>query len=84
MKKVFIYINYIFLFSACSFDIIGKSDPSSYIRNQKGEIVFDCKGKSLGKDSAHFYWDYHNLPRGTTEFVCVDGKAYLPGKALKQ
>ena len=73
-----------FLFSACSFDIIGKPKDSAYLRDKQGAIVFDCDGDAMFKDSAHFYWDGYNLSRGTTEFVCVDGKPYLPGKAPKQ
>ncbi|EPR82775.1 hypothetical protein L289_2693 [Acinetobacter gerneri DSM 14967 = CIP 107464 = MTCC 9824] len=29
------------------------------------------------------FWRVFNLPKGTTEFVCVNGKAYLPGKEPK-
>ena len=73
-----------FLFSACSFDIIGKSDESSYLKNKGGGYVFNCDGNPLSKKFAKYFWDGNNLPRGTTEFVCVDGKAYLPGTAPKQ
>ncbi len=38
----------------------------------------------ISKDPAKYFWEDNNLPKGTTEFVCVDGKAYLPGKEPKQ
>ena len=84
MKKVFIYIICLFLFSACSFDIIGKSDSSDYLRTKTGRFVYDCYGGAISKDFAVDFWQRNNLPKRTTEFVCVDGKAYLPGKAPKQ
>ena len=84
MKKVFIYINCLFLFSACSFDIIGTPDDSSYLKNKKGGVVYDCDGDAMFKDWSDEFWQRNNLPKRTTEFVCVDGKPYLPGKAPKQ
>ena len=84
MKKVFIYINCLFLFSACSFDIIGTPDDSSYLKNKKGGFVYDCYSGAISKNFAVDFWERNNLPKGTKEFVCVDGKAYLPGKAPKQ
>ncbi|TCM60890.1 hypothetical protein EC844_13010 [Acinetobacter calcoaceticus] len=34
--------------------------------------------------NAEYFWKINNLPKGTTEFVCVDGKAYLPGQEPKK
>ena len=32
---------------------------------------------------AKFFWNGNNLPKGTTEFVCKNGKAYLPDQVPK-
>ncbi len=84
MKNVLIGFGCTFLLSACTFDILGTPDSSSYLRNNKGEIVQDCSGRTLFKDWSEKFWHVNNLPKGTTEFVCVDGKAYLPGKEPKK
>lgn len=73
------------LLTACStgsFDIIETPKPSVYLTNRLGNKVFDCNGVALVKRSANtdLFWKRNNLPKGTTEFTCVDGKAYLPEK----
>ncbi|MDQ9010211.1 hypothetical protein RFI36_10735 [Acinetobacter gerneri] len=56
---------------------------SKYYEFPGGGLVMDCRGYPLGKDSevTDYFWDKNNLPRGTLNFVCRDGKAYLPEKA---
>jgi hypothetical protein len=56
---------------------------NDYLRNKDGYIVDDCNGNSLSSDSlpTRRFWQENNLPRGTLNFVCRDGKAYLPEKA---
>ena len=84
MKNILICFVCLFSLSACTFDILGTPKDSSYLRNSKKEIVVDCYGGGVSKDFAVDFWQRNNLPKGTTEFVCVDGKAYLPGKEPKQ
>ncbi len=83
MKKVLLYVSSVLLLSACTFDILGTPSSSSYLRNKKGGFVYSCTGGAISKDFAVDFWKRNNLPKGTTEFVCVDGKAYLPGKEPK-
>lgn len=56
---------------------------NDYLRDKDGYIVDDCRGQALSRagEQTNFFWDKNNLPRGTTNFVCRDGKAYLPEKA---
>ncbi len=84
MINILICFGCTFLLSACTFDILGTLDSSSYLRNKEGGFVYDCRGFTISKDPARFFWERNNLPKGTTEFVCVNGKAYLPGKEPKQ
>ena len=53
---------------------------------KNGGFVKNCNGSILFKKdpNADIFWEKNNLPKGTTEFVCVDGKAYLPGNEPKQ
>ena len=85
MKNILICFGCVFLLSACTFDIIGTPNDSAYLRNNKGEIVTDCNGNTISKttDQHTLFWKYNDLPKGTTEFVCVGDKAYLPGKEPK-
>ncbi|ENV33897.1 hypothetical protein [Acinetobacter gerneri] len=76
------------LLTACSvgsFDIIGTPKSSVYLTNKQGYKVFDCQGQALVKDwpDTDYFWKENNLPKGTTEFTCVDGKAYVKGKEPK-
>lgn len=52
------------------------------LTNKDGISIVDCYGKTMGKKHrAPQFWKENNLPKGTTEFVCKDYKAYLPNKA---
>ncbi len=73
------------LLTACSannFDILGTPKSSDYLADKQGNKVFTCTGRALYKNTPNtdHFWKYNNLPKGTTEFTCVDGKAYLPEK----
>ena len=83
MKNILICFGCTFLLSACTFDILGTPKDSVYLRNSKNEIVIDCDGGGISKDFAKFFWNGNNLPKGTTEFVCKNGKAYLPDQVPK-
>ena len=53
---------------------------NEYLRHPSGGIVSDCQGGALSSAASlttKRFWDENHLPYGTTEFKCVDGKAYL-------
>ena len=53
---------------------------NKYLEYPGGGIVLNCRGEALSSaDSSRTraFWDNNHLPYGTTEFKCVDGKAYL-------
>lgn len=52
------------------------------LQDAQGHRVFDCYGLPIrvGKSAREFWW-HHDPPKGTTEFVCKDQKAYLPKQA---
>ena len=61
------------------------SGGGEYLSNSKG-LVSDCQGdyistKHNSESEADWFWQDNNLPKGTANFVCKDGKAYLPSKA---
>lgn len=61
-------------------DILGGGE---YLSNQEGSVL-NCEGKlistKLKPSDADNFWRDNNLPKGTANFVCKDGKAYLPNK----
>ena len=75
--------------TACSIDPLDVYNPINYSRaltNAAGEGVSDCtvRKRILRQgDDANQFWKENKLPNGTTEFVCVEGKAYLPGQVPK-
>lgn len=53
--------------------------------SDKDGAILDCRGDTLSvtgkpKSEAERFWQNNNLPKGNTDFVCKDGKAYLPSK----
>lgn len=50
-----------------------------YLTDDEG-LVADCRGNFLSMESpptqAERFWQDNNLPKGNTDFVCKDGKAY--------
>ena len=61
------------------------SGGTDYLSDNDG-MVPDCNGDHLNLTSkpiseAERFWQANNLPKGTANFVCKDGKAYLPNKA---
>ncbi|TCM60887.1 hypothetical protein EC844_1307 [Acinetobacter calcoaceticus] len=75
------------LFTACS-DFANAFSPmprQKVLKHPNGNSVQDCGGGALPiRGDAESFWRKNNLPKGTTEFVCVDGKAYLPGQEPKK
>ena len=61
-----------------------KIDPE-YLKRADGTKVRQCDGSGvpLRNGGPEWFWEENNLPKGTTEFVCVDGKAYLPDQLPK-
>lgn len=53
------------------------------VKDQHNKIIFDCNRQALYPISAEKFWQENNLPKGTTEFTCIDGKAYLKGEEPK-
>ncbi|MBE0443886.1 hypothetical protein [Psychrobacter sp. FME5] len=55
-----------------------------YLKDDQGRLVGDCRGNNLSMElsisDADTFWQDNNLPKGTYDFVCKDGKAYLPSK----
>jgi len=85
--KIVLVSTLVLLIAGCS----GFVDSFSPIPRQKvllhadGSSVRDCQGRALPiRGDAESFWRSNNLPKGTTEFVCVDGKAYLPGQEPKR
>lgn len=75
------------LITGCA-DFVDSFSPiyrPKYIKHPDGSTVLDCEGSGIkaGYD-AKLFWKEHHLRKGTTEFVCVDGKAYMPGKEPKK
>ncbi|MGP5214699.1 hypothetical protein [Psychrobacter immobilis] len=59
------------------------SGGGDYLSNDHG-LVADCKGNKLSMQlkpsDAELFWQDNNLPKGTNDYVCKDGGAYLPNK----
>lgn len=72
----------IFILGCNHYNILPTIDDDKILIDKSGGIVRDCKGSMLLKKSpfTNKFWEKNNLPKGTTEFVCVNGKAYLPEK----
>ena len=84
--KMSILVVFSLILQACvDMDILMTPDDNSYLRDKNGNNVHNCDGLVLYKNTqrAEYFWKKNNLPKGTTEFVCVDGKAYLPGQEPK-
>ncbi|MGP9600957.1 MULTISPECIES: hypothetical protein [unclassified Psychrobacter] len=88
MKIVNIIISGVCLFSltACGNLQNWNSDYLSggdYLSDDQG-LVADCQGNYLGISNnlsdADLFWQDNNLPKGTNDYVCKDGRAYLPNK----
>ena len=68
-----------------------KMDPKTwiggggeYLKDKQGRLVGDCRGRNISMElsisDADTFWQDNDLPKGTFDFVCKDGKAYLPSK----
>ena len=88
-SKVVITLVFTIFLTACNSDWVTnnwnispiKTEPE-YLRHPNGQRVLQCDGSGipLRNGAPERFWERNNLPKGTTEFVCVDGKAYLQGK----
>ncbi|MEN8281472.1 hypothetical protein [Acinetobacter gerneri] len=78
-------ISLIILIQGCGWTVSPLGSSPEYLLNSKGEMVRDCESKILSKKSpgTEYFWEKNNLPKGTTEFTCIDGKAYLKGEEPK-
>ena len=62
----------------------GYLSGGEYLSDDQG-LVINCYGnlistKHNSESAANRFWQANNLPKGTTDFICKDGKAYLPSK----
>ncbi|WP_312967517.1 hypothetical protein [Acinetobacter gerneri] len=86
MKNFIIIILLLNVIGCVDLDIIaGRVDSNDYLRNKSGNIVLNCQDIPLFKKdpNTNIFWKNNNLPKGTTEFTCIDGRAYLKGKEPK-
>ena len=62
-------------------DILGGGE---YVSDKDYGLVENCRGElistQLRPSDADEFWKKNNLPKGTTKFICKNGKAYLPSK----
>lgn len=67
------------IFSGCYYDIINSSSNIKVLKHKDGEVARDCDGRLIPYrgNGVKDFWKRNNLPEGTTEFYCRNGKAYL-------
>ena len=62
-------------------DILGGEE---YLKDNKNGLVSDCRGEFLSTkfkpSEADAFWRENDLPKGTANFVCKNGRAYLSSK----
>lgn len=81
MMRIIVSCIGLLMLNACAFDILPRPDPKDYVRRADGSIVNDCKGGGFFKDSPkrlENFWRDNNLPYGTLDYRCKDGKPYMP------
>ena len=52
-----------------------------YVRRANGTLLSNCNGGGFFKDSPkrlENFWKDNNLPYGTLDYRCKDGKPYMP------
>ncbi len=87
MKNIFIVFILTLTLTACGNKgalgeyLFGISSSKNSLTDKDGASVSDCYNNFILKENAPEFWKDNNLPKGTTEFVCKDYKAYLPNKA---
>ena len=82
MKRIIMSCIALLMLSACTFDILMSPKESSYVKNKNGYALNDCKGggKDWPEDLENF-WKDNNLPYGTLDYQCKEGKPYMPENA---
>lgn len=85
--KISILVVCSLVLQACvDMDILMTPDSNDYLKGADGFTLSNCEGGSLSKKNNaknEAFWKKHNLPKGTINFICVDGKAYLSGQEPK-
>ena len=81
-KKIIPLIFITTSFSGCFYYYDVNDDANiDHLKHKNGKLVSDCNGHSIDmRGGAERFWKQNNLPKGTTEFVCKNGKAYLPNQ----
>lgn len=72
--------------TACSYDVktFSPITRATLLKHPDGSMVVACDGGGIQVgDWADRFWKENNLPKGTIDFVCVEGKAYLKGQEPK-
>ena len=81
MKNIISLVVITFSTIGCvNYNILPTFDSDDVLRKKNGGFVKDCNDSVLFINSPNtdYFWNFYNLPKGTTEFVCKNGKAYLP------
>ena len=91
-SKVVITLVFAIFLTACNSDWVTnnwnispiKTDPE-YLKRADGTEVVQCDGAGipLRNKAPEWFWEENNLPKGTINFVCKNGKAYLPNQVPK-
>ena len=85
-SKVVITLVFAIFLTACNSDWVTnnwnispiKTEPE-YLRHPNGQRVLQCDGSGIAMRGAREkFWRDNDLPKGTLNFVCKNGKAYLP------
>jgi hypothetical protein len=81
MMRIIMSCIALLMLSACTFDILPRPNFKDYVKNADGSIVSNCNGGGFFKDSPkrlENFWKDNNLPYGTLDYRCKDGKPYMP------
>lgn len=79
-KKVILLMFITTTLSGCFYYYDVNDDANiKVLKHKDGEVARDCDGSLIpyrggGRER---FWKENNLPEGTTEFYCRNGKAYL-------
>ena len=91
-SKVVITLVFALFLTACNSDWVTRNwnispinKSPEFLRHPDGQIIRQCDGAGIAMrgGAREKFWRDNNLPKGTTEFVCKNGKAYLKGQEPK-
>lgn len=84
--RVVMVLQLVLFLSACNladWSPINKSPE--FLRHPDGQIIRQCDGSGIAMrgGAREKFWRDNDLPKGTINFVCKNGKAYLPDQVPK-